>query len=73
MIKFEMVAACNAGAGVATGAVYRYLPSKEELVAALIDAVPEREISLRRSRTSSSASTASAASDSPSPAWKDRG
>ena len=32
-------------AGVATGTVYRYFPSKIELVAALVAAVSEREIS----------------------------
>src|SRR2546423_8973607 len=31
-------------AGVATGTVYRYFPSKDDLVAALVDAASEREI-----------------------------
>ncbi len=35
-------------AAVATGTVYRYFPSKEELVAALVAAVSEREIAAMR-------------------------
>jgi AcrR family transcriptional regulator len=35
-------------AGVATGTVYRYFPSKTELVAALVGAVSEREIGAMR-------------------------
>jgi AcrR family transcriptional regulator len=35
-------------AGVATGTVYRYFPSKTELVAALVAAVSERELSAMR-------------------------
>jgi AcrR family transcriptional regulator len=35
-------------AGVATGTVYRYFPSKTELVAALVDAVSERELGAMR-------------------------
>ena len=35
-------------AGVATGTVYRYFPSKTELVAALVASVSERELSAMR-------------------------
>jgi AcrR family transcriptional regulator len=35
-------------AGIAAGTVYRYFPSKTELVAALIDALSEREIATMR-------------------------
>jgi AcrR family transcriptional regulator len=35
-------------AGVATGSVYRYFPSKSELVAALVESVSEREIGAMR-------------------------
>src|SRR5438552_2206167 len=35
-------------AGVATGTVYRYFPSKDELVAALVASVSEREIGAMR-------------------------
>src|SRR5271154_4284446 len=35
-------------AGIAAGTVYRYFPSKTELVAALVDALSEREIATMR-------------------------
>jgi AcrR family transcriptional regulator len=38
------VAAVAARAGIATGTVYRYFPSKTELVAALVASISEREI-----------------------------
>src|SRR5215475_6450995 len=38
------IAPVSARAGIATGTVYRYFPSKTDLVAALVTAVTEREI-----------------------------
>src|SRR5262249_28529247 len=38
------IAPVAARAGVAAGTVYRYFPSKTELVAAVIEAVSEREL-----------------------------
>jgi AcrR family transcriptional regulator len=42
------IAAVAAHAGIAAGTVYRYFPSKTELVAALVDALSEREIGAMR-------------------------
>src|SRR5437588_2867043 len=44
------IAPVAARAGIAAGTVYRYFPSKTEMVAALVTAVSEREIgAMRRS------------------------
>ena len=42
------IAPVSQRAGVATGTVYRYFPSKDELIAALVDDVSEREIGAMR-------------------------
>jgi len=47
-INAVQIAAVSARAGVATGTVYRYFPSKTELVAALVASVSEREIGAMR-------------------------
>jgi AcrR family transcriptional regulator len=47
-ISAVQIAAVSARAGVATGTVYRYFPSKTELVAALVESVSEREIGAMR-------------------------
>jgi AcrR family transcriptional regulator len=43
-INAVQIAPVSQRAGVATGTVYRYFPSKTELVAALVEAVSEREL-----------------------------
>jgi AcrR family transcriptional regulator len=47
-INAVQIAPVSARAGVATGTVYRYFPSKSELVAALVESVSEREIGAMR-------------------------
>lgn len=47
-INAVQIAPVSARAGVATGTVYRYFPSKTELVAALVATVSEREIGAMR-------------------------
>src|SRR5215210_9536381 len=47
-INAVQIAPVSARAGVATGTVYRYFPSKSELVAALVASVSEREIGAMR-------------------------
>jgi AcrR family transcriptional regulator len=47
-INAVQIAPVSARAGVATGTVYRYFPSKTELVAALVQSVSEREIGAMR-------------------------
>jgi AcrR family transcriptional regulator len=47
-INAVQIAPVSVRAGVATGTVYRYFPSKTELVAALVESVSEREIGAMR-------------------------
>jgi AcrR family transcriptional regulator len=47
-INAVQIAPVSQRAGVATGTVYRYFPSKDELVAALVDDVSERELGAMR-------------------------
>jgi AcrR family transcriptional regulator len=47
-INAVQIAPVSQRAGVATGTVYRYFPSKTDLVAALVTAVSEREIGAMR-------------------------
>ena len=48
-INAVQIAPVAARAGIAAGTVYRYFPSKTDLVAALVEAVSEREIDAMRS------------------------
>src|SRR5947199_747030 len=47
-INAVQIAPVSQRAGVATGTVYRYFPSKNDLVAALVDDVSERELGAMR-------------------------
>src|ERR1051325_1869848 len=61
-INAIQIAPVSQRAGVATGTVYRYFPSKIELVAALVAAVSERELgAMRRAADAGSGPTSAPA------------